>query len=135
MNIYEEEARALRPIVEKAMTTGELTPEEMETATILFPKWNGESVTYPVGALVSYNNILYRCVQEHVSQAGWNPVDAASLWARTSDPSEEWPEWIQPTGGHDSYKAGDKVSHNGKHWVSDVDNNVWEPGAYGWTEQ
>ena len=23
---------------------------------------------------------------------------------------------------------------NGKTWVSLVDNNVWEPGVYGWTE-
>jgi hypothetical protein len=27
-----------------------------------------------------------------------------------------------------------KVSHNDKHWVSDYDNNVWEPGVFGWTE-
>lgn len=31
--------------------------------------------------------------------------------------------------------TGDKVAHNGKTWVSDVDNNVWEPGVYGWIEQ
>ena len=29
---------------------------------------------------------------------------------------------------------GDKVTHNGKTWVSDIDNNVWEPGLHGWTE-
>ena len=22
----------------------------------------------------------------------------------------------------------------GKTWISDIDNNVWEPGVYGWTE-
>ena len=26
------------------------------------------------------------------------------------------------------------VRMNGKHWTSDVDSNVWEPGVYGWTE-
>ena len=46
----------------------------------------------------------------------------------------EFPEWRQPTGAHDAYSKGDKVSHNGKHWVSDVDGNVWEPGVYGWSE-
>lgn len=35
----------------------------------------------------------------------------------------------------DAYMAGDKVTHNDKHWVSDVDNNVWEPSVYGWSEQ
>ena len=46
--------------------------------------------------------------------------------------TEEYPEWVQPTGAHDAYNIGDKVTHNGKTWVSDVDNNVWEPGVYGW---
>ena len=60
--------------------------------------------------------------------------NAASLWSITSDPAEEWPEWSQPLGAHDAYAAGAKVSHNGKHWTSDLDGNVWEPGVYGWTE-
>lgn len=42
-----------------------------------------------------------------------------------------FPEWVQPTGAHDAYKLGDKVSHNGKHWESTADNNVWEPGGIG----
>ena len=26
------------------------------------------------------------------------------------------------------------MTHKGKTWISDADNNVWEPGVYGWTE-
>ena len=52
----------------------------------------------------------------------------------SADPAEEWPEWSQPVGAHDAYNAGDKVSHNGKHWTSAMDGNVWEPGTYGWDE-
>lgn len=48
---------------------------------------------------------------------------------------ETYPEWVQPTGAHDAYSKGAKVSHNGKNWVSDTDSNVWEPGVYGWTEE
>ena len=40
----------------------------------------------------------------------------------------------EAVGSTDAYAKGAKVSHNGKHWTSDVDANVWEPGAYGWTE-
>ena len=57
-----------------------------------------------------------------------------ALWSKVGDPAEEWPAWSQPLGAHDAYNAGDKVSHNGKHWTSDTDGNVWEPGVYGWTE-
>lgn len=33
------------------------------------------------------------------------------------------------------YMTGDTVTHEGKTWTSDVDNNVWEPGAYGWNSE
>lgn len=47
---------------------------------------------------------------------------------------EEWPEWVQPTGAHDAYGVGDKVTYNGKHYVSKIAGNVWSPDAYpaGW---
>ena len=46
----------------------------------------------------------------------------------------EWPEWIQPVGAQDAYNTGAQVSHNNLHWISIADNNVWEPGVYGWNE-
>lgn len=72
--------------------------------------------------------------QSHTSQQGWNPSLTPALWTKIGDPAEEWPEWSQPLGAHDAYDDGAKVSHNGKHWTSDLDGNVWEPGVYGWTE-
>ena len=102
-----------------------------------FAPWQ-PNVNYTVGQLRAYGDgeqkRLYRCVQAHTSQESWTPDAAASLWAIAADPAEEWPAWSQPIGAHDAYAAGAKVSHNDKHWVSDVDNNVWEPGAYGWSE-
>ena len=44
------------------------------------------------------------------------------------------PEWEQPDSTN-PYMKGDKVTHGGKTWVSDIDNNVWEPGVYGWSEE
>ena len=43
---------------------------------------------------------------------------------------EFYPEWAAGV----AYTAEYKVQHGGKTWVSDVDNNVWEPGVYGWSE-
>lgn len=99
----------------------------------LFAEW-AYPVAYTVGQLRRYNGTLYKCVQAHTSQADWTPDTAASLWSVAADPAEEWPAWSQPVGAHDAYAKGDKVSHNGKHWTSSVDSNVWEPGVYGWTE-
>lgn len=75
---------------------------------------------------------LYRCEQTHITQADWTPDITPALWVVVS--LDEWPEWVQPTGAADAYNQGDKASHNEKHWISDVDANVWEPGVYGWSE-
>ena len=91
-------------------------------------------VAYKKGNIRRYGSDLYRCNQDHTSQADWTPAAAAALWSKIGDPTEEWREWSQPVGAHDAYDAGAKVSHNGKHWTSDVASNVWEPGVYGWTE-
>ena len=97
----------------------------------LFTPW-ASPVTYKAGDIRRYDGQLYRCVQAHTSQADWTPDTAVSLWAKIADPADEWPEWSQPVGAHDAYQTGDKVSHNGQHWTSTVDGNVWEPGVYGW---
>ena len=107
------------------------TDETALGAVDIYPAWRTDTA-YTVDERISYNGLLYRCVQAHTSQAGWSPDLTPALWTRVS--IEEWPEWVQPTGAQDAYMAGDKVSHNGKHWVSAVDNNTWEPGIYGWTE-
>ena len=130
--ISRAKAYALRKMIEKASII--LDDSDALTAVELFPNWTGESHEYAVGDRVRYSDTLYKCLQAHQSQSTWNPADAPSLWARVDDPTIEWPEWVQPVGSTDAYMKGDKVSHNDKHWISDVDNNVWEPGVYGWTE-
>ena len=100
----------------------------------LFDFWSGDGVAYEVGDRRREGEELYKCLQAHTSQETWKPSVSPSLWVRIDDPSQEWPEWVQPTGGTDAYPMGAKVSHNGKHWISDYDNNVWEPGVFGWHE-
>ena len=129
-----EQARAIRAGMQALARTA---PDEVLLAqpTAMYDEWNADSVAYTLNDIRQYNGLLYRCVQAHTSQESWTPEAAASLWTRIADPAQEWPEWIQPTGAHNAYAKGAKVSHNGKHWISDVDANVWEPGVYGWTEQ
>lgn len=99
----------------------------------LYPEWD-ETKTYSVGDRVRYNEDLYKCLQAHTAQSTWTPKDAPSLWAKVLNPSPtEIPDWVQPESTN-PYMKNDKVKHNGKTWVSTVDNNVWEPGVYGWEE-
>ena len=114
-----------------ALATSYLNDEQAESVTILFAGWETDT-DYAIGDRRQYDGLLYRCIQAHTSQAGWEPPNVPALWIRTwTDP---WPEWIQPTGAHDAYPMGAHVSHNGKHWESEIDANVYEPGVYGWTE-
>lgn len=47
---------------------------------------------------------------------------------------DEYPQFVQPTGAHDAYNTGDKVTYNGKKYICQMDNCVWTPDAYpaGW---
>ena len=113
---------------------GYLPDDEAETVTALFPKWE-TGKAYKLGDRVQYNDLLYKCVQAHTSQDNWTPDQTPALWVRTS--TDEWPEWIQPTGAQDAYNKGDKVTYKGEHYISLIDANVYSPEAYpaGWEKQ
>lgn len=122
-------AKQLRALIESLAVS--MPDETALTGVELFPPWSvGKS--YATGDRVQYEGTLYKCVQGHTSQADWTPPLTPALWTAVS--IDEYPAWVQPTGAHDAYRKGDKVTHNGKRWTSDVDNNTWEPGVYGWTE-
>lgn len=101
-----------------------LTDEQAEQVPQAFPEWEA-GTAYAVGDRRRYDGKLYRCVQAHTSQEGWEPDKTPALWVRTS--TDPVPDWVQPTGAQDAYGIGDKVRHSGKVWESLVDANVWEP--------
>lgn len=128
MGKYYDAALVLRGIMDKAGAM--LTDEQALEVPGLFPAWNKEA-TYAVGDRVKYNGTLYCCLTAHTAQDAWTPTDAPSLWAKVlTDPSGAILPWVQPDSTN-PYAKGDKVTHNGKTWVSTVDNNVWEPGVTG----
>lgn len=99
---------------------------------------------YESGEIVTYKNSIYKVVQSHLSQEDWTPNITPALFVKIYNGASEQEnaevimpdilEWIQPTGAHDAYKLGDKVSYEGKIWQSTVDDNVWQPNVYGWVE-
>ena len=130
MGKWSDAAREIRAIMDKAGLL--LTDEQALEVPELFPIWNPNSIAYAVGDRVQHESKLYSCIQAHTSQESWQPSLTPALWNLVS--IEEWPEWVQPAGAHDAYAKDDKVLHNGKKWISIVNNNVWEPGVYGWNE-
>lgn len=129
---YTENAQALRAQLDSVGAV--LTDEQAATHKLIYPQWNGNGVTYATGDRRQYDGSLYKCLQAHTSQSTWTPTDAPSLWAKVLIPTPGViPDWEQPSSTN-PYAKGDKVKHNGKIWISDIDGNVWEPGVYGWTE-
>lgn len=132
MGKFLEAAQKLRTTMDAAGAM--LTDEQALQVTALFPLWNPRA-TYAVGDRVRYAGNLYRCLQPHTAQETWNPADAPSIWAKVlTDPSGGVLPWVQPDSTN-PYSKGDRVTHNGKTWISDVDGNVWEPGVYGWSQE
>ena len=129
MGSYLKEAQILREAMDVAMKI--LTDEQALHAVAIYPLWRSDG-EYQKDDRVRYNNVLYKCLTAHTAQPSWTPTDAPSLWAKvlTSDTGEPLP-WEQPDSTN-PYMKGDKVTHNGQTWVSTSDNNVWEPGVYGW---
>lgn len=74
---YLEQARVLRPIIETAVQS--LSDSEALEAVTLHPAW-AIGKDYPAGHKVQRNGRLWRCIQAHTSQEGWEPENAHSLW-------------------------------------------------------
>ena len=99
--------------------------------TEFYPEW-AAGQAYATGYKVQHGGTLYKCVQAHTSQADWTPDATPALWVVVS--VDEYPEWVQPTGAHDAYNIGDKVTYNGQHYVCTSNANVYAPDVYGWEE-
>ena len=109
------------------------TDEQALKVPSLYPAWK-PGIDYRAGDRVQHRGVLYKVLQAHTSQADWTPDAAPSLFAKVLIPEAATiPEWEQPDSTN-PYSKGDKVTHNGKTWTSDIDGNVWEPGVFGWSE-
>ena len=107
------------------------TDEQAIEVAVLYPEWK-DGMEYKTGARLVYGDVLYKVLQNHISQADWTPDVAVSLFAKVLTAVDGTVlEWVQPDSTN-PYMKGDKVMYNGKTWISTIDNNVWSPDAYGW---
>ena len=123
---------ALQANVKVALDDDTLSDEDYANVVYLYPEWSGISVLYKLDVVVRDAGVLYKVVQEHTSQAAWNPAAVPALFTPYRLPLAAW---VQPTGAQDAYNIGDKVTHpnpnnGGNVWVyqSLIDANTTEPG-------
>ena len=127
-----------RMLVKMAVKQARQITDDTEALEVkmLFKQWD-KQIDKPleVGEYIQYQDVLYKVLQAHTVQEAWTPTNAPSLFAKVLiDPTGETIlDWEQPDSTN-PYMKGDKVIHNGKTYVCTIDNNVWEPGVYGWEE-
>lgn len=125
-------AYKVRQMIEKAAVG--LEDADALEAVELYPIYKIDTA-YHTGDRFRYEDVLYRVLMNHVSQEDWIPHDSPSLYARVLIPDPEViPVWVQPDSTN-PYMAGDKVhfpTAEDDVWISLIDNNVWQPGVYGW---
>lgn len=130
--LVQEQIQTLATFSVMAMTLDE---EQAMQVSELFPEWT-INTQYKIGDYRKYNGNLYVCLQDNTSQEVYPPDTYISGWKKVGEPNDAGiMPWVQPLGATDAYMARAVVTHKGKTWVSDIDNNVWEPGVYGWHEQ
>lgn len=132
-NYSEANYRAEKAYTDEVKATIAELPDDIAVEIgSLFDEWQPD-IDVVVGQRLLYGGKLYKVVQAHHTQEDWTPDKVPALFVEIPKPGEI-PEWKQPTGAQDAYMMGDKVRHNGKVWQSNTDNNVWEPGVFGWDE-
>ena len=103
------EALKLRHHIETAVQS--LADSEALEVVTLYPEW-AAGVDYSTGYKVQRGGALYKCLQAHTSQEGWEPENAPALWeeiCETHDGSR-----YDPIPYH-----GNMALENGKYYSQD----------------
>lgn len=67
----------------------------------------------------------------------WAAVRALQQNVSQPDETDEWPEYVQPTGAGTAYQVGDKITFKGERYICLLPHCVWSPADYpvGWQKQ
>ena len=104
-------AKQLRQLIEQLAVT--LDDETALTGVELFPIWTIDRA-YAVGDKVQRNGKLWRCMQAHTSQIGWEPENVASLWTEICESHSGTLEDPIPYNGNMALESGKYYSQNSK---------------------
>lgn len=131
--------------ISKQVLKSDIAQEDYDKIISVFPEWITET-SYVAGDTVRYEGKAWEVIQAHTSQPDWTPETATALFKEitpekvvdeeTGEEAEIIPDFVQPTGSHDTYDKGDKVLFQDKIYTSTVDNNSYSPIDYaeGWEE-
>lgn len=125
MDWTERLAREYRAKIEMAASSQ--SDEDALDSVELFPAWR-EGIAVAVGERYQYDNVLYKVVQAHTTQADWAPDISPALFTEVS--VVEWPEIPENIPSTAPWMKGDKGTWKGQHYICQLNNTVWNPDQY-----
>lgn len=113
-----KEALRLRAIVEIAAQS--LDDKTALEAVTLHPMWKPD-MNYETGFKVRKDGKLWRVLQAHTSQTGWEPENATSLFEQINETHEGTMENPIPYEGNMALESGKYYSQDGVIYLCDRD--------------
>ena len=138
----EEQEQSIKSILKTITLAKDLSDNQKEEILSRYEEYKTNKA-YQEGDKFTYQGKIYEVIQAHTSQTTWIPSETPALYKEflkvkiqdeEGSPSEVVAEFKKPTGAHDAYKKGDKVSFEGAVYESLIDNNAYSPSEYqqGW---
>ena len=130
------EARAVAMTeVQAALITAQINTLAVDDATalrwrVLYPDW-AAGAAYETGVKVQRAGRLWRCVQPHTAQTGWEPETAASLWTEICESHAGTADDPIPYSGNMALESGKYYTQNGVTYrcTRDTGDPVYHPLA------
>ena len=120
------ESEVSRMLIAQQINTLEVDDNTALRMVAFYPEWAADT-EYTIGYKVQRNGKLWRCIQAHTSQAGWEPENAASLWTEICETHAGTLEDPIPYSGNMALESGKYYMQDGKvyHCIRDTGNPVY----------
>ena len=119
----------------KMVESGEIDEVTASKNASMFLEWDEKS-SFKANELRQREGKLYKCLQAHTGQVGWEPENTPALWKLIGVNENGIPYWSRPISSADAWMKGDVCIYNDVLKRSTIDNNVWSPDEYpeGWED-
>ena len=119
---------AIRAEITDVVLTTTINTIEVDDTTALrwvdfYPEWS-DGTAYVVGFKVRYNDRLWRCVQAHTAQIGWEPINAPSLWEEICESHSGLADDPIPYNNNMRLENGKYYSQNGVVYICTRDTGI-----------
>ena len=136
--ILQAAVRAAKLGLHTSIAQETVTPTQIISCEAILDAW--QPGAYEIGDVRKHSGQVWRCCQAHdnANNPDIEPGKSPAQWApyHSRDPRYAKP-FVQPTGAHDTYQAGEWCIFSGALYCSTMDGNAYSPVDYptGWEKK